>query len=159
MPSSTLSAGIDLGTSGCRIIVIDSNKNIQYEERVNYGAAVEQTPELWWQSVTSLLLNLPNHISQKLGALCIDGTSGTLLLTDKWGKPTSPALMYNDTKASKQVRKISQIAASNSGAHGAGSSLSKLLYLLDKHPNPSSPHAHALHQADWIRIHYSESLV
>lgn len=143
-----LFAGIDLGTSGCRIIIIDNNKNIQYENRVIYTKLDKQTPKLWWQSVSSLLRDLPKNISTQLVSLSVDGTSGTLLLTDDKGKPTSPALLYNDTSAITQANHIRDIAPDNSGAHGAGSSLSKSLYLLDQYPN--NKHAHALHQADWI---------
>ena len=143
-----LFAGIDLGTSGCRIIVINTDKDIHYEDRVSYTSSEKQTPELWWQSVSSLLLKLPNKISKQLASLCVDGTSGTLLLTDSLGKPTSPALMYNDARAVAQAKRIHSIAPDYSGAHGAGSSLSKLLYLLEEYPNKD--HKHALHQADWI---------
>ncbi len=143
-----LSAGIDLGTSGCRLIIIDQAAHIVYEKRVIYPHKTIQTPELWWDSVSDLLLSIPNKLLEKLVAICIDGTSGTLLLTDKAGKPSTPALMYNDTRAIEQANRIRDIAPESSGAHGAGSSLSKLLYLLDEYPDKA--HKHALHQADWI---------
>ena len=143
-----LYAGIDLGTSGCRLIIINQQGEIQYQNLIEYDDASLQTPELWWQSVCHLLLSLPKNIALKLSAISIDGTSGTLLLTDINGKPSSPALMYNDTKALEQAERIKEYAPDNSGSHGAGSSLSKLLFLLSNYP--SETHAHALHQADWV---------
>jgi hypothetical protein len=139
-------AGIDLGTSGCRLIVIDAAQNVLAETTVNYPATAEQTPALWWASVQQLLAALPTDIV--LQSIAVDGTSGTILLTDTAGNPTSPALMYNDARATAQAQRIAGIAPRISGAHGASSSLAKLLWLLENHPD--QPHAHALHQADWI---------
>ena len=146
--NKTAYAGIDLGTSGCRLIVIDQAEDIVFEDRIIYTDDSMQTPTLWWQSVSQLILNLPQNIAEKIAAISIDGTSGTLLLTDAQGNPTSPALLYNDTCAIVQAERIKAIAPENSGSHGAGSSLSKLLFLLENYPNNN--HAYALHQADWI---------
>lgn len=141
-------AGIDLGTSGCRLIIINQQRDIQYQNLIEYDDVNLQTPELWWQSVSHLLFSVPRNITLKLRSISIDGTSGTLLLTDINGKPSSPALMYNDTQALDQAKLIKEYAPDSSGSHGAGSSLSKLLFLLSNYPNKT--HAHALHQADWI---------
>jgi sugar (pentulose or hexulose) kinase len=141
-------AGIDLGTSGCRLIIIDADNHLHYQTHIIYPHVNSQTPTLWWQSVRQLLRNIPSAIAKKLCAISIDGTSGTLLLSDIYGHPSSQALMYNDGDAINESKHISTIAPRNSGAQGMGSSLSKLLFLLKKYPH--TPHAHALHQADWI---------
>ena len=145
--------GIDLGTSGCRACAIDDNRNIlktcshplpppQIE-----GNAIEQHPDIWWQAVEQLLSDLCQHIdTRQVRAICVDGTSGTLLVTDDRGTPLSPALMYNDSRCLTQAEQISKVAPENSAAQGASSGLAKLLYLQAKHPHAR----HALHQADWI---------
>ncbi|WMP18163.1 FGGY-family carbohydrate kinase [Thiothrix lacustris] len=151
-------AGLDLGTSGCRLIVIDGNQAVQAEARVIYPE--EPSPpaplpeveggktDLWWAAVQQMLGELPAAIRSNLQGIAVDGTSGTILLTDAAGNPTTPALMYNDARALEQARRIAAIAPRESGAHGASSSLAKLLWLLEHYPD--QPHAHALHQADWI---------
>jgi sugar (pentulose or hexulose) kinase len=59
--------------------------------------------------------------------------------------------MYNDTRAAQQAKELASILPKNSGAHGVGSSLSKLLYLLkNQSVSAQSAHRYALHQADWI---------
>ena len=75
---------------------------------------------------------------EKLRAISIDGTSGTLLLSDGKGKPSSPVLMYNDTQAWQEAADIATIAPDQSGAHGVGGSLSKLLFLLKQYPHQRS---------------------
>lgn len=141
-------AGIDLGTSGCRLIAINAQGEIQAETRVVYPTEAEQTPERWWSATQQVLADLPDTIRNNLQAVAVDGTSGTILLSDAQGNPTTPALMYNDARATGQAARITAVAPRESGAHGASSSLAKLLWLLEHYPG--QPHAHALHQADWI---------
>ena len=148
LPNTVYYAGLDLGTSGCRLIVIDAAATVQAEIRVLYPADAAQTPELWWNATQQVLADLPPPIRENLHSIAVDGTSGTILLTDAAGKPTTPALLYNDARAVEQAGRIAAIAPRESGAHGASSSLAKLLWLLEHYPD--QPHAHALHQADWI---------
>jgi len=143
-----LYAGLDFGTSGCRLMLIDQHNQLCYENRVIYADNVLQSPKLWWQALLQLFSALPHTLREKLAAISIDGTSGSLLLSDCAGKPSSPVLMYNDTQAIQEAAYISTIAPDNSGAHGVGGSLSKLLFLLKHYP--SEDHAYALHQADWL---------
>lgn len=141
-------AGLDLGTSGCRLMVIDAAGAIQAQAHVTYPPDAAQTPELWWAATQQLFDSLPAKVHAQLAGIAVDGTSGTLLLTDADGTPTTPALMYHDTRASAQAQRMATLAPRDSGAHGASSSLAKLLWLLEHYPD--KPHTHALHQADWI---------
>jgi D-ribulokinase len=147
--------GIDVGTGGIRASVIDAKACIRGFASVALppprieGDAIDQEPELWWQAAVAGISTLREHVD--IGAIeriVVDGTSGTLLLTDASGKPCSPGLMYNDCRATRQAARVSEIAPPDSGAHGASSALAKLLYLLD-HADISAAH-HAVHQADWI---------
>lgn len=147
--------GIDLGTSGCRAIAIDENSDVIAECSLPLAAGKhdgnlhEQDPLDWWETVQRILTTLLNHIDAGLvRSIAVDGTSGTLMLTDKSGRPCSPALMYNDARCQQQAAAIAAVAPQDSGAHGATSGLAKLLYLqAGKHDMPPR---HALHQADWI---------
>ena len=148
MSDQRLYAGIDLGTSGCRLICIDTSRTIHSSSAIQYPRDCKQTPELWWSSVAKLFAKLPETIKQQIIALAIDGTSGSILLTDKKGQPTSSALMYNDLRAVKEAEIIKQKLPIDNGGQGASTSLARLLWLLKKQPDSS--HAHILHQADFI---------
>ena len=143
-----LYAGIDLGTSGCRLIVIDSDQHIQSSTAISYQTTDVQTPELWCGAVFKLLKELPQGIKQYLHSLAIDGTSGTILLTDKNGNPSSSVLMYDDLRGTEEAQRIKQVFPENSGGQGASGSLARLMWLLKNEQNPE--HCHALHQADFI---------
>jgi len=144
----TLFAGIDLGTSGVRLAIINADKQLKSNTFIRYDQAQKQSPELWWQSVQQLLFDLPDDLKSHLQSLAIDGTSGTILLTDKQGTPTSRVLMYDDLRATKEADLIKQHLPEDNGGQGASGSLARLLWLL-KH-DASANHHHAVHQADYI---------
>ena len=148
MSDQRLYAGIDLGTSGCRLICIDKSKTILSSNAIQYPRKCNQSPDLWWSSVAKLFAEVSSSIKQRIVAIAIDGTSGSILLTDNKGRPTSSAMMYNDLRAVKETQIIRQLLPMNNGGHGASASLARLLWLL-KNQSDSS-HAHALHQADFI---------
>jgi D-ribulokinase len=150
-----LALGIDIGTSGCRGVAINSDGAIRAEASVcmpaprTEGARSEQAPELWWETVYFVLRALAAKIPPaEIGALAVDGTSATLLLADATGRPLGPALMYNDARATREAARIAASAPPDCAAHGAGSALAKLLHL--QQTPAARPARHALHQADWI---------
>ncbi len=148
MNKNLLYAGIDFGTSGCRLAVINAKKNQVYNQQIRYPDPEKQSPEIWWSALSLLLTSCPPEFKKHIQSITIDGTSGTLLLTDKKGDPRSITLMYNDARASDEAAKIAQIAPSESGAQGSSSALARLLWLLKNTSNHH--HAHVLHQADWV---------
>lgn len=108
---------------------------------------MSQRAELWWDAVLATLKDLFAQLDrERVQAIAVDATSGTLLLTDAHGAPLGPALAYNDTSTAEQSSRIEKVASSSSAARGAGSALAKLLLLQERHPNAR----HALHQADWV---------
>ncbi|MCF6336727.1 MAG: FGGY-family carbohydrate kinase [Gammaproteobacteria bacterium] len=152
--------GIDLGTSGCRAIAINTQHDIVGEASVTLpapqrnGTHVEQDPILWWTAVCHCLDQLIAIINpRQVAAIAIDGTSSTLLLTDKHGTPIGPALMYNDARAITQAVAIALIAPSNTAAQGASSALAKLLWLAENGMTATAQHA--CHQADWMAARFS----
>ena len=147
--------GIDLGTTGCRAIAVNDAGTVQAEASApiatppRHDEEVTQDPTVWWKAVTGCLQHLLKQFDpQRVRALAVDGTSGTLLLCDAKGSPLTPAIMYNDRRAVKQAEQIATLAGNVSGAHGAGSSLAKLLWFHDRKLDKRA--SHALHQADWI---------
>ena len=147
--------GIDMGTTGCRVLAIDEEKNILGHAEsplpasmVN-GDQITQDANQWWKACLGALANLCNQIdTDRVEGICVDGTSGTLLLCDKEGSPTIPAMMYNDSRAVEQVDAIEQHASTEAAVHNASSSLAKLLWLQTKGLDKKADYI--MHQADWI---------
>jgi sugar (pentulose or hexulose) kinase len=147
--------GIDFGTSGCRSCVIDAGGRVRAQVRVPLpapvrdGTAVTQDPACWWQALDDNLTRLrTEHPLDAIAALCLDGTSATLLGCAADGTPLTPALMYNDARAVAAAERIRQHAPSGSAAHGPAASLAKALWLLEGPAGGSI--RRFLHQADWL---------
>ncbi len=147
--------GIDLGSTGCRLVAINAKREQVAHAEVALPASlrndeqVTQDPTRWWKAVSDGLNTLLGQIDpQAIRAIAVDGTSGTVLLTDAKGHPLTPAIMYDDQRALDQAERIAAVADTNSGAQGATSALAKLLWMQDKGLDKRA--AHLLHQADWI---------
>jgi sugar (pentulose or hexulose) kinase len=155
MTKPNLFLGIDVGTSGCRACIIDDRGGIIAEAAVDLPAPLacecgsEQDPELWWQALCRLLDDLATTTPLAgIAAISLDGTSATLLCSAADGTPLTPALMYNDARATAEATRIAGVAPATSGAHGASSGLAKLLYLQTR--GLAKTARHVLHQADWL---------
>lgn len=143
-----------MGTSGCRLIAIDDGGAEVARETVALapphrdGACVEQDAEVWWEALGTVLRAVVRKLPEPPAGLAIDGTSGTLVVTDDRGHPLGTALLYNDARAQAQAQRIAGLAPRESGAHGPTSSLAKLLWWLGY--RDAGRARHALHQADWL---------
>ena len=150
--------GVDLGTSGVRAMAIDADGRVLASAKRPLPAPDgmaprhEQNPELWWAACLDILRELSTTLAPNFPRrIAVDGTSATLLMCDLSGRPLCNALMYNDARARRQADAISVLAPAQSGAHGASSSLAKLMWLREEHFAGNPPeNAHAIHQAEWI---------
>ena len=151
LPSS-LFIGIDLGSSGCRAIAIDTYGNTIAQSNVTYPNQIQrqqQTPHDWWQATKAVLQDISSRVHhQHIQAIAVDGTSGTILLCDDDGEPLTPALMYDDKRAESQANFLHQYAPKDSVVLNATSGLAKVLWLLEHHQPQEN--FHIVHQADWI---------
>jgi len=149
-----LYAGVDVGTSGVRLCLIDAEGTLVFKATIPLpkgrqdGPRHEQDPNAWWLALSALLKAIPEDKAQQIRALSLDGTSGSLLLADEQGQPLGPTLMYNDARATVEAKSIASHAPRESGAHGASSSLARLLWLMEH--TDTSEVRYALHQADWL---------
>lgn len=120
-----------------------------------HGSACEQAPAIWWQVCKAVLTGLIAKVErQAIRAIAIDGTSGTVLLTDARGQPLTTALMYNDARASEQLSRIRAIAPADSPVNAVSAGLPKLLWLAEQAQH--LPVRHIMHQADWLSFQFSQ---
>ncbi len=155
--------GIDLGTSGCRATAIDGQNNIIASRQQALISSPhtppysEQDPEYHWQVVEQVLSGLIRQChGYTIEAIAVAATSGSILVTDNNGRPLTPLLMYNDSRAVEQSKQIASIAPAESGAHGASSGLAKLLYAQQHNDLPEN--GILMHQADWINFNLGTPL-
>lgn len=112
--------GIDAGTQGVRATAADENGkliasahrqyehfNLAPEELIRQGYR-EQSAEEWWDACRQVIAEIENEIvsaadckgevSRPVAAICIDGTSGTIVPLDENNRPQGNAIMYNDAR-------------------------------------------------------------
>jgi len=144
----TLSLGIDFGTSGARGVVIDPQGRIVSAMRHHWHVGTIDWVKCWTEALWSLLGQIPQVFRQEIGAIAINGTSSTILLTDDTGRPVDAPLLYNDGRGAMALERLGRIAPANHTVLSATSSLAKLLWMQEL---PSFVNArYLLHQADWL---------
>jgi xylulokinase len=104
--------GIDIGTSSCKTIVIDTDGNVVDSARYEYGIScpqygwAEQNPEDWYQAfrwgLQEIFSKHPN-IAKKISAIGVTGQMIGLTLLDKEGSVIRPAIIWMDQRCLPQV--------------------------------------------------------
>ena len=136
--------GIDLGSSGVRIAVLDSFANIVHSKSANYRKNLTDAGD-WLSNSYELIKAIPEKIRLNLIAVAIDGTSGTLLACDRNGNPIGPALSYSES-FSRWLPYLKEFAPKDSPAASSSGSLARAFELIDRH----GANLILRHQADWI---------
>lgn len=140
--------GLDFGTSGARAWVIDAEALTVHSDQQPYPDPDRQTPLDWREALLTLLRRLPEEAAGQLQGIAIDATSATVLLCDAQLEPVSPALLYNDSRASQEGAELANIAPPGHTVSSASSGLAKFLWLT-RHGDSASA-SHFMHQADWL---------
>ncbi len=106
--------GIDIGTSGCKTLIIDDQGRVAARAIEEYPLSTprpgwsEQDPEHWWQAVKSTVRHILKdfeHISDIKG-IGLSGQMHGLVPLDKDGQVLRPAILWNDQRTGKQCQAI-----------------------------------------------------
>lgn len=158
---SDLVLGIDVGTQGTRVFVVDAAGHIAAEASkpffqypgASHAGYSEQEPEEWWRSVTSCLLKVTSNIGGDFKAIAVDSTSGTIVTIDSSGQPLRPAIMYNDSRASAESSLANRLGADHNAKLGylfnASFGLPKILWIREHEPDVFRC-GRFIHAADFI---------
>jgi sugar (pentulose or hexulose) kinase len=148
--------GLDLGTSGARAAVLDASGEVLAMARAAYGSGPEagRDPERWWDAASACIrdvlaaLREAGHDPAALTGLAVDGTSGSVVLTDAALRPVTRALMYDAGGFEAEAATIARHAPDRHVARGPGSALARALRLVAEDPGGRA--RHLLHQADFV---------
>jgi len=136
--------GLDFGTSGARISIINIKSELVYSNSVLYPYGFKN-PNSWTNSCEKLLNSLPIEVKSNLDKLAISGTSGTLLATSLKGEPMGEAIPY-DQACNEHKILIESLTFGEEHLRTPYSSLAKALKLIDKY----GQNILLRHQSDWI---------
>ena len=151
-------AGIDLGTTGIRVILADEKGGIiaVHTENIldstvesNDERVSEQDPRCWQRTLMEFL---PKALSidgeYELRGVTVDSTSGTIIPVDADDEPLYHALLHNDVRAQDESRFICENTELNVKPSFA---LSKILWIKNNLPELFEKTHTFIHAADYIR--------
>ncbi len=160
--------GIDVGTQGVRVLVVDAQGKPQASASLTLAPAsaalpsgwAEQSAQSWWTGVKTCIgktivnLKEKGYQAEDIAALAVDSTSGTIVPVDAAGKPLRPALMYNDSRSASVLERVRQAGAGLEEKLGyafkSSFALPKIVWLRVNEPALFDRSAHFIHAADYI---------
>jgi len=109
--------GIDLGTSGVKVLITDpeglilSRGSADYPMLMPQPGWVEQDPDDWWQATILAIQNALSGLKEKpeIGAIGISGQMHGIVLLDKKDQLLLPAIIWPDQRSSSQVAEITSL--------------------------------------------------
>ena len=136
--------GIDIGTQGARVQLIDAEGHVMAEAEevfaLSRGAREEQSPREWWEaclrSLRSVLTGTPLDLTC-IRAVAVTSTSGTVIPVDARYEPLHPAIMYSDPRSFKEAavcRELALQAGSSYTGFNSSSGLSKMVWFAHTFP-------------------------
>ena len=136
--------GLDFGTSGARVSIINLNKELVFSNSVSYEYNFKN-PNSWIKSCEKLLGSLPIEVKINLNKLAISGTSGTLTASNFKGDAIGEAIPYNQA-CNENKSLIKLLTVGEEHLRTPYSSLAKALKLIDNY----GTNILLRHQSDWI---------
>ncbi len=150
----TLALGIDIGTSGVRTSVLDGDILVS-SARVDHlpqdASRIDATR--WWDAVKACMhrqmqaLKTNGRSPADIRGIAVDGTSGSMVLTNAELEPVSPALMYNSKGFEAEATVIEKHLTGDHIVRGSNSALARAMRLVSL--SGKTP-KHLLHQADYV---------
>jgi hypothetical protein len=154
---SDLALGIDVGTSAVRVAAIDQTgcavafATSTMPAPLRDGPRITQDPAVWVRGLRDAMAQLASTVDlARIGALAVDGTSGTLVAVDEQGRPVAAGSLYNDSADDAAIFAVGRVAPERAAVHGATSPLARAARL-----QRIAGVARIIHQADWIAGQFS----
>lgn len=113
-----LMMGIDIGTSGTKVMLADKKKGVLAVEKEQYDVSVpetgyaEQDPGIWWRAVQSCVRKLKGQFPlSDVRAVGITGQMHGLVLTDRNGISLRPAILWMDQRSESECGELRELIA------------------------------------------------
>ena len=157
--------GIDVGTSGTKSVLFDTQGNVVASATAEYplyqpqNGWAEQDPNDWWNAACQTLRELTAKATDgQIVGMGLSGQMHSLVLLDKDNQVIRPAILWCDQRTSAQCEKIESIIGRERlieiTANPAlpGFTASKLVWVQDNEPENYAKIAHILLAKDYIRF-------
>ena len=139
--------GIDLGTSACKLLLVDRQGQVLNTVTKEYPLAFpqpgwsEQEPEHWWQAcLTGIPELLQGFDASRVRAMGAGGQMHGLVALDRQDRVIRPAILWNDGRTAKQVEYLNEevgrstLSRRTANIAFAGFTAPKLLWMRQEEP-------------------------
>jgi xylulokinase len=160
--------GIDIGTTGCKTILVDGTGSVlasEIEEYPFYSPRhgwAEQDPHNWWEAAAKTirkLISSKNDLIQDLKGIGLSGQMHGLVALDEDGEVIRPAILWNDQRTQKQCNDIYEAVGGISGLLSytnnrmlPGYTGGKILWIRENEPDNYGRIKKFLNPKDYIRF-------
>lgn len=159
--------GIDIGTSGCKSILVDSKGKVVSSATEEYPLSTpkpgwaEQDPAHWWKATLKTLKHIISASgidTKNIEAIGLSGQMHGLVALGKNHEILRPAYLWNDQRSHKQCQKVYELVdGKNNLLEYTNNSMltgytgSKILWLKDEEPGNFQQSTIFLNPKDYIR--------
>ena len=140
--------GIDLGTSACKLLLVDGEGTVFSEVTKEYPLSFprpgwsEQSPEDWWNAVTEGIPELLRGFdTAQVAGIGAGGQMHGLVALDGHGEVIRPAILWNDGRTAKEVDYLNneigrkKLSRCTGNIAFAGFTAPKLLWMREHEPD------------------------
>ena len=140
--------GIDLGTSACKLLLVDEGGAVRSEVMKEYPLSFprpgwsEQDPEDWWRAVTEGVPELlAGFDAAQVAGIGAGGQMHGLVALDGHDNVIRPAMLWNDGRTAKEVDYLNEtigrdrLSQYTANIAFAGFTAPKLLWMREKEPD------------------------
>lgn len=158
--------GIDLGTSGTKTVLFDTegravaSKTVEYPMSQPKNGWAEQEPRDWWRAVCEtarFVLTQSGTDAKSVRGVGISGQMHGLVLLDKDGEVLRPAILWCDGRTGEECREITEtvgkqrLIAITANPALPGFTAGKILWVRKHEPEIWARARHILLPKDYIR--------
>lgn len=165
--------GIDVGTSGCKAVLVGEHGAViaaatrDYPLHTPQAAWAEQDPADWWHATCEAISDVLERASAESADVASVGLTGQmhgLVLLDTAGVVLRPAILWNDQRSAAQCAEIERRIGLERGLEHTGNRVlpgftaPKLLWVRAHEPETYARVAHVLLPKDYVRYRLTGAL-
>lgn len=165
--------GIDVGTSGVKVLAIDEQAAIlasvieEYPLYTPQAGWTEQDPEDWWQATASCLRQVTARLAgYEIAVIGLSGQMHGMVALDKDDRVVRRAILWNDQRTGKQCEEITAAAGGLDGLLSytnnqmlTGFTGGKILWMKQNEPDNYAKTVRIINPKDYIRFRLSGTLM
>jgi xylulokinase len=173
MAQDALFLGIDIGTSGCKALLLDRAGEVRATATSEYPLSTprplwsEQDPHDWWRGACAAIhqaLAQVNAAGRDVLCIGLSGQMHGLVLLDGRGEPLRPAILWNDQRTTAECDEIhrrigrDKIIAITGKPALPSFTAPKILWVRTHEPDAFRRTAHLLLPKDYVRYRLTGAL-